>query len=41
MALAIDIPATPAQTERSGVIRFVVRLFREKPLGAAGSYAGI
>src|SRR5258708_21185928 len=36
MALVIDTPATLASTERSGVIRFLVRLFREKPLGAAG-----
>ena len=36
MALAIDAPATPAGAERSGFIRFLVRLFREKPLGAAG-----
>ena len=36
MTLAIDIPATSARAERNGVIRFVVRLFREKPLGAAG-----
>ena len=36
MALAIDIPAPSARAERSGVIRFVARLFREKPLGAAG-----
>ena len=36
MTLAIDIPATRPRAERSGVIRFIVRLFREKPLGAAG-----
>ena len=36
MALAIDAPATPAGAERSGIVRFLVRLFREKPLGAAG-----
>src|SRR5258708_13580205 len=36
MALVIDTPATLASTERSGVIHFLVRLFREKPLGAAG-----
>jgi peptide/nickel transport system permease protein len=36
MALVIDSPASIASTERSGVIRFLVRLFREKPLGAAG-----
>ena len=36
MTLAIDIPATRPGAPRHGVIRFVVRLFREKPLGAAG-----
>jgi peptide/nickel transport system permease protein len=36
MTLALDIPATGAQKQRNGVIRFIVRLFREKPLGAAG-----
>ena len=36
MTLAIDIPATTGKTERNGVLRFVIRLFREKPLGAAG-----
>ena len=36
MALAIDIPSPSARAERNGVIRFIVRLFREKPLGAAG-----
>ena len=36
MTLAIDIPAAGARKERNGVIRFIVRLFREKPLGAAG-----
>jgi peptide/nickel transport system permease protein len=36
MTLAIDIPASPARKERNGVIRFIARLFREKPLGAAG-----
>ena len=36
MTLAIDIPATSGKTERNGVLRFVIRLFREKPLGAAG-----
>jgi peptide/nickel transport system permease protein len=36
MALVTDIPAIPAITERSGLVRFFVRLFREKPLGAAG-----
>lgn len=33
MAIAMD---TVERGERSGVVRFVVRLFREKPLGAAG-----
>jgi peptide/nickel transport system permease protein len=36
MTLAIDVPAVSTGAERNGVIRFVVRLFREKPLGAAG-----
>ena len=36
MTLALDIPATGPRAERNGVIRFVIRLFREKPLGAAG-----
>jgi peptide/nickel transport system permease protein len=36
MALALDIPATGARKERNSAIRFIVRLFREKPLGAAG-----
>jgi peptide/nickel transport system permease protein len=36
MALVTDIPVVPASRERSGVIHFLVRLFREKPLGAAG-----
>ncbi len=36
MALALDMPTTGARKERNGVIRFIVRLFREKPLGAAG-----
>ena len=36
MTLAIDIPATTGKTERNGILRFVIRLFREKPLGAAG-----
>jgi peptide/nickel transport system permease protein len=36
MALALDMPTTGARKERHGFIRFVVRLFREKPLGAAG-----
>ena len=36
MALVTDIPAVPASRERSSVIHFLVRLFREKPLGAAG-----
>lgn len=33
MALALDMPQ---KRERSGFVRFIVRLFREKPLGAAG-----
>jgi peptide/nickel transport system permease protein len=36
MALVIDAPAASPRAERNGVIRFVGRLFREKPLGAAG-----
>src|SRR6195952_6093487 len=36
MTLAIDIPAASARAERHGAIRFIIRLFREKPLGAAG-----
>jgi peptide/nickel transport system permease protein len=36
MTLAIDVPAVGTGAERNGIIRFVVRLFREKPLGAAG-----
>src|SRR5258708_29981179 len=36
MTLALDMSATRPRAERNGVIRFVVRLFREKPLGAAG-----
>src|SRR5258708_10792761 len=36
MALVIDSPVGAASRERSGVIHFLVRLFREKPLGAAG-----
>jgi peptide/nickel transport system permease protein len=36
MALALDMPTTGARKERNSFIRFVVRLFREKPLGAAG-----
>ena len=36
MTLAIDIPSPSARAERNGAIRFIVRLFREKPLGAAG-----
>jgi peptide/nickel transport system permease protein len=36
MALVTDIPVVLASRERSGVIHFLVRLFREKPLGAAG-----
>ena len=37
MTLAIDIPAPSARAERNGVVHFVLRLFREKPLGAAGA----
>ena len=33
MTLAIDIPTTSGKTERNGILRFVIRLFREKPLG--------
>jgi ABC-type antimicrobial peptide transport system permease subunit len=36
MALVTDIPVALARSERSGVVHFLVRLFREKPLGAAG-----
>jgi len=36
MTLALDIAATGPRAERNSIIRFVVRLFREKPLGAAG-----
>jgi peptide/nickel transport system permease protein len=36
MALVTDIPLVPVSRERSSVIHFLVRLFREKPLGAAG-----
>jgi peptide/nickel transport system permease protein len=36
MALVNDTPIVAAHTERSGLIHFLVRLFREKPLGAAG-----
>src|SRR5436190_4350135 len=36
MTLALDIPAARPSAERNGTIHFVVRLFREKPLGAAG-----
>ncbi len=36
MTLALDIAATRPRAERNGVIRFIIRLFREKPLGAAG-----
>ena len=36
MTLALDIPATRPGAERHGAVRFIVRLFREKPLGAAG-----
>src|ERR1700751_4348215 len=37
MTLALDIPAAGARKERNGGLRFIVRLFREKPLGAAGA----
>jgi peptide/nickel transport system permease protein len=36
MALVNDTPIVAARTERSGLVHFLVRLFREKPLGAAG-----
>ena len=36
MALARTCRHPAPASERNGVIRFVVRLFREKPLGAAG-----
>src|SRR6185369_2111823 len=36
MTLAIDIPAARARKQRNSVVHFIVRLFREKPLGAAG-----
>jgi peptide/nickel transport system permease protein len=36
MAIVIDIPSPSSRAERHGVIRFIIRLFREKPLGAAG-----
>jgi peptide/nickel transport system permease protein len=36
MALVTDIPVALARSERSGVVHFLVRLFREKPLGAVG-----
>ena len=36
MALVTDIPVALVRSERSGVMQFLVRLFREKPLGAAG-----
>ena len=36
MTLAIDIPAPSARAQRNGVVHFILRLFREKPLGAAG-----
>ena len=32
MTLAIDIPAASAKRERNGALRFILRLFREKPL---------
>ena len=36
MTIALDIPATRPGAERHSAVRFVLRLFREKPLGAAG-----
>ena len=36
MALVTDTPIVAARTARSGPVHFLVRLFREKPLGAAG-----
>ena len=36
MALVTDIPVALVRSERSSVVHFLVRLFREKPLGAAG-----
>jgi peptide/nickel transport system permease protein len=36
MALALDIPAARPGAQRNVIIRFIIRLFREKPLGAAG-----
>ena len=36
MAIVIDIPSPSSRAERNGVVRFIIRLFREKPLGAAG-----
>ena len=36
MTLALDMPSTGAGKQRNAFVRFVVRLFREKPLGAAG-----
>ena len=41
MALVTDIAVIPAGKERSSVIHFIVRLFREKPLGAAGGVISI
>ena len=36
MTLALDMATTGAGKQRNAFVRFVVRLFREKPLGAAG-----
>src|SRR5436190_22114950 len=36
MTLALDIPAARPSAQHNGVVRFILRLFREKPLGAAG-----
>ncbi len=36
MTLAIDIPTPSSRPQRNDVVHFVLRLFREKPLGAAG-----
>ena len=38
MTLALDIPRSAGRAERNGVVRISsCRLFREKPLGAAGA----
>jgi peptide/nickel transport system permease protein len=36
MTLALDVATTGPRAERNGTIHFIVRLFRDKPLGAAG-----